>query len=282
MLTIFTIPKAFRGHNGIVQRNAIRSWLELKSSCEVILIGDDAGVSDTARDLAVNHIPYVEKNEFGTPLLSSAFALAQKLASNDLMMYINSDIIVFKQLIETVQRISKPLFLLCGRRWDMNIDYEIDFREEYWADTLLQKVGTDGVLHGLSGMDYFIFRRHSVQMLPFAVGRAGWDSWLIYDMRRKAIPVINASGVITAIHQNHDFSHSKFGEKKRVGGPELAANIKVAGGLSNMMTLRDADWLLTKDGLKRPDFPGRIYSLISLWYPWRVLLAAKRTLQKKS
>ena len=116
-------------------------------------------------------------------------------------------------------------------------------------------------------------------MLPFAVGRPGWDSWLIFDMRRKKIPVINASEAITVIHQNHGFSHSVFGEKRRVGGPELEKNVEIAGGLTNMLTLREADWLLTKDGLKRPSFPRRIYSLLSLWYPWRVLLAARRKLQ---
>lgn len=257
----------------------MNSWLQLKPKCEIILLGDDDGVSDMARKLSIKHVERVERNEFGTPLLSSAFETAQKIAQHGILMYINSDIILFQDLIPAIEKVGMERFLICGRRWDMDIDYEIDFGEEHWADILLRRIGTDGRLHGLSGMDYFIFRRHSVQMPPFAVGRAGWDAWLIYDMRRKAIPVINASGAITAIHQNHDFSHSKFGEKKRVGGPELAGNMKVAGGLTNMMTLRDADWLLAKDGLKRPDFPKRIYSLISTWYPWRMLLAAKRTLQ---
>ncbi len=171
-------------------------------------------------------------------------------------------------------------FLLCGRRWDLDIDYEIDFNSGDWIHELTQKIKTEGRLHGLSGIDYFIFRRNSIEMPPFAVGRQGWDTWLIYYMRRMKIPVINASDSITAIHQNHDYSHSKFGKKKRVAGPEWDKNIRIAGGFSNMLTLRDADWILTKEGLKRPDFPWVIFSLLSLVYPWRLLLAAKRWLQK--
>ncbi len=72
---------------------------------------------------------------------------------------------------------------------------------------------------------------------------------------------------------------SKFGEKKRVGGPEWKRNIEIAGGLTNMLTLRDADWILTNDGLKRPDLPMRLFSMLSLYYPWRALLAVKRKLQ---
>jgi len=37
MLTLFTIPKAFQGHTGVIQRNAIRSWTLLRPECEIIL-----------------------------------------------------------------------------------------------------------------------------------------------------------------------------------------------------------------------------------------------------
>lgn len=93
--------------------------------------------------------------------------------------------------------------------------------------------------------------------------------------------MINASKAITAIHQNHGYSHSMFGEKKRVGGPERKKNTEIAGGLTNMMTLRDADWVLTKTGLRRLDFPARIFSKLSLFYPWRALLAVKRKFQNR-
>ena len=78
MLTIFSCPKPFRGHVDITQKNAIRSWLFLDPRPDVILLGNDEGVGETARELGVRHIPDVECNEFGTPLLSSIFEEARK------------------------------------------------------------------------------------------------------------------------------------------------------------------------------------------------------------
>jgi hypothetical protein len=279
LLSILSIPKAFVRHNAIIQRNATRSWLELVPQCEIMLFGDDHGVVDAAKELGVAHIPFIEKNEYGTPLLSSVFTIAEKIAKYDILMYVNADIILFQDLIEAVRQIDKPLFLMCGRRRDLDVKHEIDFNDPVWADALQEKVIAEGKLHSLSGIDYFIFKRHSVDMPPFAVGRPGWDGWLIYEMRRKGIPVIDATEAITVIHQNHDYSHSQFGEKKRVGGPEWPENIRTAGGLTNMLTLRDADWVLTKKGMKRPAFHRRLYSMLSLCYPWRMLLAAKRKVQ---
>ena len=279
MLTIFAIPKAFQGHNNIIQRNAIKSWTHLKPKCEIILIGDDDGVAETAQELGINYIPSIDKNEYGTPILSSAFRSVKKLAKNNILMYANSDIIFFQDLIEAVQRIDNLSFLLCGRRWDLDVTEEIDFDDSSWSTKLFDTVKSKGRLHGISGMDYFIFPRDTIDMPAFAVGRPGWDTWLIYDMRFKRVPVINATNVINVVHQNHDFSHSKFGEKKRVCGPEWQKNIEIAGGLTNMLTLRDADWILGEHRLKRPDFPMRLFSMLSLFYPWRLLLAIKRKLQ---
>ncbi len=280
MLTIFTIPKPFRGHNKIIQRNAIKSWVKLAPECEIILFGADDGVEAAAHELGAIHMPTVEKTEFDTPLLSSAFDFAQKFAKNNILMYANSDVIFFQDLIEAVQSIEKSSFLLCGRRWDLDVKEEIDFKDNGWPDKLLERVKNKGKLHGLSGIDYFIFPRHLINMPAFAVGRPGWDSWLIYHVRSRKIPIIDTTEAIMVIHQNHDYSHSKFGEKKRVGGPEWQRNIEIAGGLSNMMTLRDADWLLGKTGLRRPNFLARIFSILSLYKPWRVLLSIRRKLQK--
>src|SRR6266851_2094454 len=51
ILTIFSAPKAFSGHVGIIQENAIRSWLSLKPTPKIILFGDDAATAGFARGL---------------------------------------------------------------------------------------------------------------------------------------------------------------------------------------------------------------------------------------
>ena len=49
MFTFFTTAKPFRGHNGIIQRNALKSWMLLHPDAEVILFGDEEGVAGTAK-----------------------------------------------------------------------------------------------------------------------------------------------------------------------------------------------------------------------------------------
>lgn len=85
MLTIFTILKAFHGHIGVIQNNAIRSWLLLRPACEIILLGSDEGTAELAAELGIRHVADVECSEYGTPLVSSIFSIAQDIASHRLM-----------------------------------------------------------------------------------------------------------------------------------------------------------------------------------------------------
>ena len=54
LITIFTAPKPFTDpHIDVIQRNAIRSWLSLGGDVEVILVGDEAGMSAVASEYRV-------------------------------------------------------------------------------------------------------------------------------------------------------------------------------------------------------------------------------------
>src|SRR5713226_2603880 len=81
LLTIFSAPKAFAGHVGIIQQNAIRSWLSLNPTPKIILFGDDAGTAEFARGLGVQVVTAVETNSHGTPLVSNMFSQADSLAA---------------------------------------------------------------------------------------------------------------------------------------------------------------------------------------------------------
>ncbi|GAH73237.1 unnamed protein product, partial [marine sediment metagenome] len=132
MLTIFTIPKAFRGHVGIIQTNAIRSWLSLQSACEVILLGNDEGTAELASELRLRHVPDVECSEYGTPLVNSTFSIAQDIASHQLMCYVNADIILISDFLPAVQRVHKYPFLMVGQRWDLELNEPVNFNEAQW------------------------------------------------------------------------------------------------------------------------------------------------------
>ena len=282
MVTIFSTPRPFLGPFDIIQRNAIESWLKLQPKCEVILFEDEEKTTcKVAKEIGIQCIRDVKCNEFGTPLLNDVFNKTRKIAKHEIIAQVNTDIILMNNFIEAVRRVKEYMkekpFLMVGRRWDLDIKEDINFNKENWEEELRNRISKMGKLHPLSGMDYWIFPRNfPFEIPPFVVGRPGIDSWLIFRARSLKIPVIDATELITAIHQNHNYPS----KKKPFFETEKQRNLKLAGGFSNMCTLRDADWILTKEGLKKPPFPRRIFAKLTLFYPWRFLLSIKRKLQR--
>lgn len=250
LLTIFTIPKAFRGHIGVIQRNAIQSWLKLSPACEVILFGHEEGVAEFAKELGIRNIVDVAYTNYGTPRLNSVFEIAQHIARHSLICYVNSDIILFDDFILAAQRVKNCQFLLVGRRWRIALDESLNFENPAWETKLRADVKERGILGRNNAIDYFIFPRGLVkEMPPFAVGRPGWDNWLIYNMRNIGIPVIDATRVLMAIHQDHDYAHIPGGDGKSYEGPEADENRALLGGASYVFTVDDATKVLTRYGL---------------------------------
>src|SRR3989344_5214248 len=261
MLTIATVPKPFTNKNphiNIIQRNAIQSWLKIRPKCEIIFFGNDEGIAETAKEFGVLHVPDVKK-DFGLPLLSEVFNLTKKMTQNNFLSFVNTDIILTSDFIKALESVRFPVFLMSGRRWDIDIKALIQFNNN-WEEKIYQDVSARGKLHGFAGMDYFVFPRNlELNMPPFLAGRPGYDSWILYKARYLRLPVIDATKATKVIHQNHSYSHRKGGVKV-LKVAEGKRNINLAGGFSKMMTLRDADWILTKDGLRKPEFPQSIFS----------------------
>ncbi len=280
MLTIFSIPKPFCGQNALAQHNAIQSWLKLEGDNEIILFGDDEGVAAAARKYQLEHCPEIQKNEFGTPLVSSAFELARQKAKNDILLFLNADIILVSDFMAAIKSISQQSYLLIGRRWDLEWQNKIDYQGHNWEEELKREVELKGKLHGYSGIDYMVFpKKIDFNMPSFAIGRQGWDNWLIWKVKKLGMLVIDATEVVTAIHQNHNYAHSRYGNKDRVGGPETIKNYALAGGFTNMLSIREADLVLTKNGLKKPVILRRMTTLMNKFYLWRLFLSIKRKIQ---
>ena len=127
MLTIFTTPKPFLGHFETIQTNAIRSWLSLAPPCEIILFSYDEGTADIASELGISHISNMECNEYGTPLISDMFRIAQEIASNPHVGFVSTDIILMSDFFTAVRSIKKSPFLMVGQRWDVEVDELINF-----------------------------------------------------------------------------------------------------------------------------------------------------------
>lgn len=252
MLTIFSIPKPFKGHIGIIQKNAIISWRKLVPRCQIILCGDEIGTRQIASELNTDFLPDISRNSYGTPLLDSAFRLANQHAQYDLLCYINADIILLSDFVKAITCIaSLKNWIMVGQRWDVHLADLWDFEAVDWEERLRKYIAEFGTLQHPSAIDYFVFPRNSKQsaLPPFAVGRPGWDNWFIYNARRQGIPVIDATQVVTAVHQNHTYTHVPYQRGEFWEGPEADYNRELMGGAKSAFTILDATHQLTKDGL---------------------------------
>lgn len=253
MLTFFTTAKPFRGHEGIIQRNALKSWTLLHPGVEVILFGDEEGAAETAKELRLCHEPHIERNEFGTKRLDFIFCRAQAIAGHGLLCYINCDILLMHDFCAAVERVREKhsQFLMVGRRWDMEITVPLSFGNRDW-ELLRQRVLRNGQRRGPEWIDYFVFSRglYGEDMPPLVVGRVFWDNWLVWKALATRHPVIDASSAVLAMHQNHDYGYHPQGKDGVFCGVEAGQNYALAGGWRHLRTIADATEVLGKDGLR--------------------------------
>jgi hypothetical protein len=231
VVTIFTVPKPFAGHAGMIQRNAIKSWARL-DGVDVLLIGDDEGVAEAAHELGAQHIPDVERSAQGTPLVSAAFEAARSASAQPLLTFANADIILLPDFVESLGKVRFGDFLLVGQRWNADLCAPIQFDDPRWEQDLRATVAEAADLANYQWIDYFVFPRDSSLLPdfpPFVVGRSMWDNWLIRRARRLQVPVIDGTPSVTAVHQRHDYAHVPGGTGRHWEGPEAATNTELFG-----------------------------------------------------
>jgi hypothetical protein len=253
MLTLFTVPKPFSGHIAVIQKNAIQSWARLGQGCRIVLCADEKGTRELAEMVGAIYLPEIERNSFGTPLLSSVFAKVARLTEHPLLCYLNADIIVFPDLLDAVRRIPWVNFLLIGRRTNVDITEPLCFHRPGWAQQLRDWARTTGKLAPASGIDYMVFSASSVlrTLPPFAVGRPCWDNWFVDRALRCGLPVVDATSVVLALHQNHGYGHVPQAQGVAWEGPEADRNRSLADLQDRIATIEDADyhlghWLLRR------------------------------------
>jgi len=269
-LTIFTAPKPFTDpHICTIQRNAIQSWLHLGDEVNVIMVGNEAGIGEVAEELNLTHLPDVACSEWGTPLVSSIFELARIASDSPYLAYVNADILLVPDFVEITRQVASQSdrFLVVGQRWDLEVTHSLDFLPN-WEHRLRADTQTRGELHRPAGSDYFIFPRNLFLDMPnFAIGRAGWDNWMIYQALQNRWHVIDATPDLMIIHQNHDYSHLPDG-KPHYDHKETQINAALGGGMQNMYMTLDTNYELL-GGLIRK----------SRWTRNRILRCLERSFQ---
>lgn len=293
-MTMITSPKALVDpHISMIQRNAIASWKQL-NGVQVILVGAAAGVAATAADLCVAHTGAVATSSSGTPLISSMVEIARQKARGGLICIVNCDMVLMDDLVRSADKLVglSRRFVAIGRRWDLDVSAPIQYGPG-WQQRLRTEVLRSGALHPPSGSDYFLFPADCYpQIPPFAVGRGGWDNWMIYEARRQGMQVVDLTESVLAVHQNHDYRHLPGGQS-HYRHPETRENTRLAGGrLNTRYTILDATHILSDGRLGRPRFSWprfarhwellarrALFFLPAAWQDW---LAMPRAAWKRS
>ncbi len=263
MLTIFTTPKAFRGHINIIQRNALASWALLGPDAEVIVFGDDEGAAEVCQEMGLRHEPGVERSASGTKFVRSIFGRAQEIARHDVLTYVNCDIVLTEDFARSVRRVAEEFgpaaharngmagkFLMVGRRWDTNITAPIDFSARDWAERARATALQQNRRQSQDWIDYFVFTRGLYREIPaLVIGRVGWDNWLVWKARSDGAPVVDATDAVLAIHQNHDYGYHVQGKQGVWQDAEAQRNYELAGGVRHIYSIDDATHRLTAGGV---------------------------------
>jgi len=258
MLTIFSTAKAFRGHSGIIERNALQSWKALHPDVEIILFGDDEGAAEVAQEFGLRHEAHVERNAWGTKRLDYMFARAQAIARHEILCYINCDIILMQDFWRAVERVRAMHreFLMVGRRWDTDVTTPLAFaradgKTTEWEAELRGLALRSGRQCKAEWIDYFAFTRglYGADMPPFVL-RVFWDNWLVWKALDAGKPVIDASRAVMAVHQNHDYNYHPQGKAGVWSGEEAGLNGQLAGGWRHLRTIADATEVLPPEKLR--------------------------------
>lgn len=239
----------------------MRSWARLSSAVATLVIGDEPGMAeavaevnaDASRITDVRQIQDVRRNEAGTPLVSSIFELARQASPSPFLAYVNADILLLPEIVQSVRQVAEqaPKFLIVGQRWDLNLPVLFDFSQG-WDGRLRDEVKRRGRLHAAAGSDYFIFPRDLfIDMPDFAIGRAGWDNWMIYAARQRSWAVVDGTPDMLVIHQDHDYSHLPGG-RPHYELPESQQNQTLAGGSANLYMVLDSTCELRNGRLRPP------------------------------
>jgi hypothetical protein len=249
VLTLFTVPKPFIGRTAVLQENALASWRALAPAVEVIVFGTETGATEAASAAGALHVPQIARSERGTPLVDDLFKRAQELATNETLCFVNADIILPPMLADAaVAAFARlPEAILVGQCREVDVSDHLNG----WTPEL--EVEARGApLRGPGGIDYIVFPRGAFSTLPpFALGRANFDNWLLWNVRRQGRPLVDLTQTVLAVHQTHDYEHVDGGRAEAYFGGEASRNYALAGGRLHLFNIDDSTHRLTPTGVRR-------------------------------
>jgi hypothetical protein len=257
MLTFFTTCKPYRGHDAIIQRNALKSWTLLHPDVEVIVFGDEYGAAEICAELGLRHEPKVERYESKLPYANAMFARAQQTARHEYLCYSNCDIILFRDFLVAFEKALawKKRFLMVGQRWDTDVTKLIDFSAADWAKKTHDVAITSGYLQSPDFLDFFVFPKGLYDSVPpLVVGYAYWDHWMVWRALAAGYPVLDASACVVPVHQNHGYTTTP--ERKKGSRTDATAmrNFELSAHGRHLRAMADSTHRMSSTGQIRRTF----------------------------
>ena len=237
MITLFATTKSFTDIFKTIQLNALNSWRALSNDIQIIIFGDSVGSKEAAERIGADYVPSVRCSPQGTPYLSDLFLQANKRARFPIMTFINADIILPSNFLNSISIMYKRFnkFLMVGHRWDMEISRSINFYNSKENELFWENVKKMSTRHACTGIDYFVYTKKTFGKLPdFIIGRPGFDNWMIWKARRRLIPIVDATEIVQVVHQNHHFNfHNLTVDPKIIPEGMVTKELRVIEGNFN-------------------------------------------------
>ena len=211
ILTMFTTFRNSKTKRYIYE-NTIRNWHLLPPDVIPILFtevdpSDPKGIAHFAVQHGWHVFPVPKTSPKGIPVLRHMYLEAQKKFNTMFYCYANGDILFDRNLTDTIRSLQTSVhgghidkLLMVGRRSNWSIGKGVILME-------LAQVGhyaKNSSLFNSNAQDYFLTTRDGypwTTIPDFVVGRVGYDNWLVVTALTKKIPVVDATGTVTALHQ---------------------------------------------------------------------------------
>jgi len=194
------------------------------------------------------------------------------------LCYVNADIILGNDILWALGAVRGRRFVMVAKRRRIDVDRKLCFDKTNNPDAMAELIGAADDFGPANAIDMIVFTRCAAltEMPEFAVGRPAWDNWFIMNAVKHRIPVVDATGMVTVLHQNHGYEHvAESQDGKSWEGPEADENRHLAGGWKNIFTIDDSTHSLTEDGMcaiRKPEKVWRRVERMAMLHPvvWRL------------
>ena len=209
---------------------------------------DQGEMADIRAEYHVESFPGATNAE-GFLLQNALFERASKEQDLDVVVVINSDIILGDDFLEALEHAEATFdrFLMVGARYDNLTPQEIPVgADKEWTKAFVEQTWEEGALHTYGGSDYFAWRPAGDPALaatggripPFTYGRGKADNWIIdAAVKNGMVEVIDATTAILAVHAAHGYDQP---EAAAMGAVAADADVEVVENEEQVVVAGDS------------------------------------------